>query len=62
MTSGDIHKHLSLTLAHVIPTFLYIKQINTQMFIESKSIDLYDQNMDMACAKVNSDVHAYYWN
>ena len=32
------------------------------MFIESTSIDLFDQNMDMACAKVNSDVHAYYWN
>ena len=32
------------------------------MFIKSKSIDLYDQNMDMACAKVNSDVQAYYWN
>ena len=26
--------------------------LNTQMFIESTSIDLFDQNMDMACAKV----------
>ena len=28
------------------------KKINTQIFIESTSIDLFDQNMDMACAKV----------
>ena len=57
------------------------------MFIESTSIDLFDQNMDMVCAKgrlryswlslvliylinkevrhvpkLDSDVHAYYWN
>ena len=28
------------------------KKINTQMFIESTSFDLFDQNMDMACAKI----------
>ena len=32
--------------------YLHFDKKNTQMFIESTSIDLFDQNMDMACAKV----------
>ena len=32
------------------------------MFIESTSIDLFDQNMDIwHVPKLDSDVHTYYW-